>query len=89
MDEKDSKMKELPDVDLIPEQLETRYERYIMRLGDDMRIACGIFAPSDIADAHIALGIDLLMSIGGPQYAREVLDKMSAALEVDPEASVN
>ena len=76
-------------MELTPDQMVARYDRYIERTRDDMLIACRIFAPSDVADTHVALGIDLLMSLGGPQYAWEVLNKMSKALDVDPGVSVN
>ena len=54
-----------------------------------MRRLSRIFSPAAVADAHIAIGIDLLMSLGGPEYAQKILAKMGKALEVDPEASVN
>lgn len=75
--------------ELTPEQMEARYERYIQRTRDDMKIACQIFTPSNVAETHVALGIDLLMALGGSAYAREVIERMSAALEVDTDASVN
>ena len=89
MAEKDDKMKEATDEELTPEQLEAGYERYIERTRDDMEIACRIFKPSVVAETFLALAVDLLMSIGGPQYVKEILAKITKALDVDPEASVN
>lgn len=72
-----------------PEQVAARYARYIDRVRDDMAIACRIFQPSIVAETFLALSVDLLMSIGGPEYAKQVLNKISKALAVDPEATAH
>ena len=78
-----------PDREMTPDEMASRYERYIERTRHDMEIACKIFKTSVVAETFLALAVDLLMSIGGPQYAMQILRKLIKALEVDPGGSVN
>ena len=69
------------------ERAARQYQRYIERTKDDMKIACQIFPPSSVAETHMALGIDLLLNLGGVKYAQEILANLSAGLKAAESSS--